>query len=275
VTSAAVRKMASVGPYAAAALQRREFSLEARFVAFRAVELARMAMTGVDGGGNRAGRQAISDGRDRNDSRAGHGVRHSPESERQLVIRQPGGDRQQGSAGDCGSATGVHAAQYGAVTRELDQVAAGPNVDAQLGPPSLGLDAAHGGVSLGTHVAHAVAMGDLIEAVFGSHRADANGFKEDLMAGVTRGKRTIIPKFTFRVCASHKPRWPMAASSLLASMTCRSVKLDTPFDASHDPRAQCCKRIIRVILYEDVVQQDRTLPFAPTQLGLLRRSRCT
>ena len=40
------------------------------------------------------------------------------------------------------------------------------------GPPALGFDAAHGGVALGSHVSHTIAVGHLVEAVFGGDRAD-------------------------------------------------------------------------------------------------------
>ena len=56
---------------------------------------------------------------------------------------------------------------------------------ADHGPAAFGLHAAHGGKGGGIAPAHAVAMGNLIEAVARRNGADFHGFKQDIVAGVS------------------------------------------------------------------------------------------
>ena len=52
-------------------------------------------------------------------------------------------------------------------------------------PAALGLDAAHGGHTGGESTAHAVAMRRLVKAILGRHRADLDGFEQDVVAGIS------------------------------------------------------------------------------------------
>ena len=54
-------------------------------------------------------------------------------------------------------------------------------------PAAFGLDPAHPGERGGVAVAHAVAVGDLVETVLRGHRPDGDRFEEDVVAGVTSG----------------------------------------------------------------------------------------
>jgi hypothetical protein len=51
-------------------------------------------------------------------------------------------------------------------------------------PTAFGFDTAHRGVSPWPGIAHAIAVGDLVEAVLGDHGTDLYRFKEDVEAGV-------------------------------------------------------------------------------------------
>ena len=53
-------------------------------------------------------------------------------------------------------------------------------------PAALGLDAAHGRERRGIVVAHAVAMGHLVEAVLGGDRADLDRLEQDVVARIAR-----------------------------------------------------------------------------------------
>ena len=47
-------------------------------------------------------------------------------------------------------------------------------------PTALGLDFSHGGMRSGQHIAHAVAVGNLVESVFGDFGPDLYGFKQNV-----------------------------------------------------------------------------------------------
>ena len=56
---------------------------------------------------------------------------------------------------------------------------------ADHGPAALGFHAAHGGKRRRIAPAHAVAVGNLIEAVARRNGSDFHGFKQDIVAGVS------------------------------------------------------------------------------------------
>ncbi len=60
-------------------------------------------------------------------------------------------------------------------------------------PSAFRLHAAHGDHGVGEHPPHAVAVGGLIEAVGRRHRADGNGFEQDVIAGIAHvGCRPLL-----------------------------------------------------------------------------------
>jgi hypothetical protein len=56
---------------------------------------------------------------------------------------------------------------------------------AEHGPTAFGLHTSHDCHGGGMFASHAVAMGHLIEAVFGCDRADLYRLKQDVVAGIT------------------------------------------------------------------------------------------
>ena len=68
---------------------------------------------------------------------------------------------------------------------------------ADHGPAAFGLHAAHGGEGGRIAPAHAVAMGNLIEAVARRHGADFHGFKQDIVAGVSGHRVPFQQAFDF------------------------------------------------------------------------------
>ena len=60
-------------------------------------------------------------------------------------------------------------------------------------PATLGLDPPHGGVGVGSQVAHAVAMWRLVEAVLGGDRTDSDGLEQDIVARISGHDRRLPP----------------------------------------------------------------------------------
>ena len=93
------------------------------------------------------------------------------------------------------------------IGRDIRRVVDLHHLGADHGPAALRLHAAHGGEGRGIAVAHAVAMGHLVEAVARHMGADADGFEENVVAGIAGhdhfqvAERTVAKPEGPRLCS--------------------------------------------------------------------------